>query len=461
LKMWGGRKRAAQKIALILATLTLLSRLAVSSNGQGSQLSTSAPAPVTVAQCPALPPILDPSKKVWKHGDEERKAFVSAISEKDAKHRTVLIQQFASEYPDSDYLDSLMLIKMSAEIELKDPLAQLGTAQRLLASATADPRAKLVAYAAIADLKPAFIQQQADSQVPPELEELSHTVSCGEDALAVTSTMPGTDKMRNDTEASFAKARGYVAYRTGQYDTSRTELRKAIGLKPDGYAAYLFLAAVQLTGNAPDTPGAIFSLARASILAPSVASLDKLLRDTYSSYHGSDKGLDKVLELARSNPGPPSGFSIQPKKTTHPGHVVSESVAVLAAIAVVGLAGYVALKTPSLGTEGASTKVMIFGGRDHKTYLGCLNCSEYASDSVFNAIGPHGSRIGKESIWNSIQPFGSELSPYSACNPLASDPPVIVDANGEYLGRLTLNLQHPQLGIGSRFYQWLSTAVCQ
>ena len=240
-----------RKIVPILVSLTLLSRPAVSSNGPGSQQSTSASAPVTAAQCPPLAPILDPSKKVWKHGDEERKAFVSAISEKDAKHRTGLIEQFASDYPDSDYLDSLLLIKMSAEIELKDPLAQLGTAQRLLASATADPRAKLVAYAAIADLKPAFIQQQPDSQVPPELHELSHTVSCGEDALAVSSTMVGIDKMRNDIEASFAKARGYLAYRTGQYDTARTELKNAIGLKPDGYAAYLLLAAVQLAGNVP------------------------------------------------------------------------------------------------------------------------------------------------------------------------------------------------------------------
>jgi hypothetical protein len=26
---------------------------------------------------------------------------------------------------------------------------------------------------------------------------------------------------------------------------------------------------------------------------------------------------------------------------------------------------------------------MIFGGQDHRTYLGCLNCTQYAADSVF------------------------------------------------------------------------------
>src|SRR5260370_38838797 len=44
------------------------------------------------------------------------------------------------------------------------------------------------------------------------------------------------------------------------------------------------------------------------------------------------------------------------------------------------------------------TKLMIFGGRDHKVYLGCLNCSEYASDSVRYKYGDHGSPYSSTSI---------------------------------------------------------------
>src|SRR5579864_6235964 len=48
------------------------------------------------------------------------------------------------------------------------------------------------------------------------------------------------------------------------------------------------------------------------------------------------------------------------------------------------------------GAAGASpsqysAKLMIFGGMDHKTYLGCLSCNEYASDSLFNSYGNNGS----------------------------------------------------------------------
>jgi hypothetical protein len=103
---------------------------------------------------------------------------------------------------------------------------------------------------------------------------------------------------------------------------------------------------------------------------------------------------------------------------------------------------------------------MIFGGLDHKTYLGCLNCSEYAVDSVSNQYGQHGSAYSLESIWNHYGEFGSAYSTYGACNPYASDPPVIVDQGGNYFGRLSLNTYHPQFGAGARFYEWLKSSVC-
>lgn len=64
------------------------------------------------------------------------------------------------------------------------------------------------------------------------------------------------------------------------------------------------------------------------------------------------------------------------------------------------------------GAAGASpqqsgAKLMIFGGFDHKTYLGCLNCNEYAADSVFNSYGSNGSPYSAQSIWNRYSEFGS------------------------------------------------------
>lgn len=129
------------------------------------------------------------------------------------------------------------------------------------------------------------------------------------------------------------------------------------------------------------------------------------------------------------------------------------TVGAIAAGAAQGAAG-------ASAPQSETAKLMIFGGEEHKTYLGCLNCSQYATDSVFNAYGQHGSPYSSESIWNHYSEYGSAYSQYGACNPYATDPPVIVDSAGRYYGRLTLNTYHGEYGAGANFYNWLKQSVC-
>ncbi len=87
----------------------------------------------------------------------------------------------------------------------------------------------------------------------------------------------------------------------------------------------------------------------------------------------------------------------------------------------------------------AGVKLMVFGGPGHKTYLGCLSCSSYSSESLFNSYGTYGSEYSGTSILNAYSEYGSLYGAYSACNPYASDPAVIVDGSGRYYGRLTVS----------------------
>jgi hypothetical protein len=118
----------------------------------------------------------------------------------------------------------------------------------------------------------------------------------------------------------------------------------------------------------------------------------------------------------------------------------------------------------SQGFAGASApppaKLMIFGGLGHKTYLGCLNCSEYATDSILNQYGTYGSKYSSTSIFNRYGEFGSKFSDHSPCNPYASDPPVIVDQNGEFYGRLTVNRYHRQAPNNTSLAR-LAGALCE
>jgi hypothetical protein len=102
--------------------------------------------------------------------------------------------------------------------------------------------------------------------------------------------------------------------------------------------------------------------------------------------------------------------------------------------------------------------LLLYGGSDHKTFLGCLNCSEMSQSSVFNSFS-YGSSYG-QTIFNHYSDFGSAYSTLGACNAYATNPPVIVDSSGHYYGRLTLNEYHSEIGIGRNYVGWLKEKVC-
>ena len=60
-------------------------------------------------------------------------------------------------------------------------------------------------------------------------------------------------------------------------------------------------------------------------------------------------------------------------------------------------------------------EILIFGGDNNKEFLGCLTCNEMAGNSVWNEMSTYG--------WNEY----------------TTNSPVLVDRNGKFFGRLTLN----------------------
>jgi len=111
------------------------------------------------------------------------------------------------------------------------------------------------------------------------------------------------------------------------------------------------------------------------------------------------------------------------------------------------------------GGVAAPAKLMLFGGPGHRTYLGCLNCSDFDADSARNEFGSHGSAYATDSVVNKYSQFGSRYGLYSPCNPYATDPPVIVDGAGSFYGRLTINRYHHQQTRNSQILAWIA-AVC-
>ena len=91
------------------------------------------------------------------------------------------------------------------------------------------------------------------------------------------------------------------------------------------------------------------------------------------------------------------------------------------------------------GIAGAQ-ELLLYGGEDHDEFLGCLNCSEYDSDSICNEYGK-GSEYNSDSIFNEYGTYGSEYSSSSPWNEYTSSDsvPVLVDLSGNFYGYFTIN----------------------
>jgi hypothetical protein len=435
---------------------------------------------ISFTSCPKIGPTLDPNQRTWKYGKSEQGELAAISQMLNAKNDSGAIDRaakFVEQYPDSDYRDVVLGLELTAQTHLTEESGEnrlahesgeTKIAEQIIRSPSADARIRMMGFVTLV-MNNAHHIVRDDPEKKQKLADVEQWTQCGREALAggVPPGMPqdALEKGRQHMESYLNRADGFIAMMREQYDLAEMKLQMAYRENSqDTLTCYLLFETRALSLN-PDVNTGIFYLARWATLEPEVNASTKMnfLKQIYVILHGSEKGLSDVLAVAKLNTIPPAGFNIlpQPKEKHHYGTAI-------AAAAIIGLFAFEMAKHPDVARGIASSfipptaaKMMVFGGPDHQVYLGCLSCSDVAPDSIFNSVGPHGSRIATESIWNGIQQFGSRISPYSACNPLAKDPPIIVDQEGTAYGRLTVNRFSREIGMGARFYDWLSTVVCQ
>ena len=86
-------------------------------------------------------------------------------------------------------------------------------------------------------------------------------------------------------------------------------------------------------------------------------------------------------------------------------------------------------------------KGLIYGGKDHKQFLGCIGCGTYSSDSICNTHGSYGSKYSQDGLFNKYSTFGSKYSQDSPWNSYSStrQTPILVDEQGRFYGYFTSN----------------------
>jgi hypothetical protein len=116
----------------------------------------------------------------------------------------------------------------------------------------------------------------------------------------------------------------------------------------------------------------------------------------------------------------------------------------------------------SVSPPAVSQRILVFGGKDHKTFLGCF-CGTGASDSIENdggRFGKNGINALGETLWSRMGPFRSAFDDLSVCNRFASNPPVIVREDGTFLARLTRNKMVVGAVTDEAIVKWLDSEVC-
>jgi len=419
--------------------------------------------------CPVISAPKAPNQRTWKQGPTEQSDFEAISKVQDRKQAAVQLISFARKYPDSDFRDFALVLAMGVGSSTKDVNLQIEAAEVVVQAPQSEAASLLSAFVTL-DGWLAGYALPSDPEQERKLADLELWTRCGRQALEVVKTQLAAQpssiaEIQKDSESILTRTTGFIALQRGDYALAQKTLQQAARLNPQDGLAYYMLADAEFLSPDSDSSNGIFYLARASELVPQAPQLAEVLKQCYVLAHGSEKGLPEVKKLAKDSAEPPVGFRIKPppvKKEHHYGTAI-------VAGAIIGLLVYEAVKNPYVlqglgsgftGTSETRTKIMIFGGQNHRTFLGCLSCSEYERDSVFNEVGPYGSRYTSESIWNSYRQFGSSYSPYSVCNPNASDPPVLVNQDGVFYGRLSLNRFHSQIGMGTRLIPWLTNTVC-
>lgn len=109
----------------------------------------------------------------------------------------------------------------------------------------------------------------------------------------------------------------------------------------------------------------------------------------------------------------------------------------------------------------------LFDGKKHDKFLGVLNTSPYDTNSIWNEYGTYGNSYSSNSIWNEYSTYGSEYSNNSPFNTTATNPPVVVDQDGNFYGYLTINssnskqCRHPIAIAIYRFYKVIRKDVSE
>ena len=250
----------------------------------------------------AAPEIKDPN---------EYNAYVAAIQQKDPAAKTSALEAFLTQYPNSVMKTTAFEVLMGTYLQAGNQPKVMETAKRLLTGDSCNIRA----IAILTSLGRQAVQAGQTAQLADLTQYSSKGLECVKSAPkpATVGSESDWEALKKQVTPIFEGGAGFAALQNKDFAGAATHLRAALEAEPnqDPLDVY-YLGFALLSSNPPDNVNGLFFIARASSLA-SGGGADQIKeygRKKYKNFHGSEDGWNAVLFTAKSNPLPPSGFTI-------------------------------------------------------------------------------------------------------------------------------------------------------
>jgi hypothetical protein len=278
-----------------------------------------------IALCATATFAQEKKQKQWKDAAESE-LFDKIRTDANAASRLELVNKWAKDYPNTELSLERNLVYLVTYQQLNRPKDVMTAAQAILKEEPNNFRALSAIAAAIYQINP---PQPADldlaEKAASQLANASDTVFSKESQQSQPEFKDKDaewNKLKGDTKNFGQMTLGYVLMAKKDLDRAETELVKAIQATPQNAQINYWLGNVIIAQKKPEKQStALFHIARAAsyegpgALAPAGRQqVSDYFKKAYKSFHGSDEGIQQVLDLAKANSLPPADFKIRSTK---------------------------------------------------------------------------------------------------------------------------------------------------
>lgn len=290
-------------------------RLAVVACGIVSLVS---PALVLAAGSPAPPAQAQAAQKNWKDR-EEYDLYNSITTAKDAQKKLELLNQWTTKYANTDFKSERETLFLTTYVGLNRPKEAIASAKKLVAD---NPKDFTGLYYVtlltlqVADNSPGALD---DSEKGANGLIAALDTQFADDKKPPQASAEEWKKARNQVEALARETLGWIDMQRKDNLKAEDEFTKSLNLNPASGQVSYWLGSVILAEKDPAKQvAALFQFARAAAydgpgaLAPEGRKqVRTYFEKVYTSYHGSNEGIEDVLSAAKASVLPPADFKIK------------------------------------------------------------------------------------------------------------------------------------------------------